>query len=190
MKFALGVEHLEVEASDGDVMERRIAQLNLPANVAEHLCVFSGNVVVSSSSVVCRNSSGDSLLTSSKKLGFVLVTALGSRHGCTIVPMIFNLEYAVATREAKVAVAPLGITLHLPISHVAIPWTHDVILEESARVRNVAIHRMRRAGSLMTKSFHSARASRRGTTVPKRVANIACFPTYVFQYTRHNKASF
>ena len=39
MKFALGVEHLEVEASDGDVMERRIAQLNLPANVAEHLCV-------------------------------------------------------------------------------------------------------------------------------------------------------
>ena len=48
MKFALGVEDLEVEASDGDVMERRVAQLNLPANVAEHLCFFSGNVVVSS----------------------------------------------------------------------------------------------------------------------------------------------
>ena len=71
MKFALGVEDLEVEASDGDVMERRIAQLNFPANVAEHL-FFSGNVVVSSSSVVCRKSSGDSWLTSSKELGFVL----------------------------------------------------------------------------------------------------------------------
>ena len=63
-----------------------------------------------------------------EQLDGVLVTALGCRQGCRCGPVVSNLAFTVATREVQEAIAPLGMTLHVPNPHVTISWAYDVII--------------------------------------------------------------
>ena len=45
----------------------------------------------------------------------------------------------MAATKVQEAIALPGITLHLPIHHVAILWAHDVMREDGALLHDVAI---------------------------------------------------